>query len=364
VTDDTQTAPPSAAPGLDPERPPEAPCHLNAEEAVAWESGWMTGATAALRAAEADTSRLDWLERSRCSPEWDGACVPPWSVMDRAVMDALRGEGATLREAIDAAIEEAEDEDEEDDERCPTSGKYDCGMCSGEYCAQHASQPCDCDVIDRHTPAPKAAPTSSEACACICNYVCRMHAAQPIRERQYGAAPSLKEASQQFVKKMLHLTRGPLATTEDIGEVALLLREAIAAAALRAADADWYELSPAPPSSERCATAAHGDRLAVSHHSDGTPLCQECDARLLVAQYDLSNRLAGRETAPPSAAPSLADLVDLLIEKASDADYVAALGVLDSGYSLRREHAAALDAVNDAREAVLSDAARKEAGNE
>ena len=27
----------------------------------------------------------------------------------------------------------------------------DCIMCSGEYCEQHFDQPCDCDVVDRHT---------------------------------------------------------------------------------------------------------------------------------------------------------------------------------------------------------------------
>jgi len=30
------------------------------------------------------------------------------------------------------------------------SCKPDCKMCSGEYCATHYAQPCDCDVIDRH----------------------------------------------------------------------------------------------------------------------------------------------------------------------------------------------------------------------
>jgi hypothetical protein len=238
-----------------------------------------------LRAAEADTARLDWLERTaKAQGEVRIGYTEAWSesgdygdVLSEGpeefwLSDETNGNAdPTLREAIDAARKEAGNAD------------YD-GQCTG--CS------------------PRAKPGAPHA-----SYCPKFREAAPP-----SAAPTLVEA--------------------------------------------W------DAASERCATAAHGDRLAVSHHSDGTPLCQECDARLLVAQYDLSNRLAGRETAPPSAAPSLADLVDLLIEKASDADYVAALGVLDSGYSLRREHAAALDAVNDAREAVLSDAARKEAGNE
>jgi hypothetical protein len=27
-----------------------------------------------------------------------------------------------------------------------------CSKCSGEYCERHFDKPCDCDVIDRHTP--------------------------------------------------------------------------------------------------------------------------------------------------------------------------------------------------------------------
>ena len=30
------------------------------------------------------------------------------------------------------------------------SGEGGCAMCSGEYCAKHFRDPCDCDVIDRH----------------------------------------------------------------------------------------------------------------------------------------------------------------------------------------------------------------------
>jgi hypothetical protein len=36
------------------------------------------------------------------------------------------------------------------------------------------------------TPEPQPAPPSQ--CTCLCNYVCPMHAAQPIRERTYGSA--------------------------------------------------------------------------------------------------------------------------------------------------------------------------------
>lgn len=31
--------------------------------------------------------------------------------------------------------------------------KPDCPMCSGEYCERHITEPCDCDVIERHEPA-------------------------------------------------------------------------------------------------------------------------------------------------------------------------------------------------------------------
>lgn len=33
---------------------------------------------------------------------------------------------------------------------CPTTGSFDCGYCSGELCAVHGYQPCDCDVLERH----------------------------------------------------------------------------------------------------------------------------------------------------------------------------------------------------------------------
>jgi hypothetical protein len=56
---------------------------------------------------------------------------------------------------IDAAIGDR-DEDERLDEHgeplppnCTGEG---CSKCSGEYCERHFDKPCDCDVIDRHTP--------------------------------------------------------------------------------------------------------------------------------------------------------------------------------------------------------------------
>lgn len=30
----------------------------------------------------------------------------------------------------------------------------DCPMCSGEWCAQHFDDPCDCDTVDRHAGEP------------------------------------------------------------------------------------------------------------------------------------------------------------------------------------------------------------------
>jgi hypothetical protein len=46
-----EAPPPAAAPGLDPDDPPDAPCEWDNSEAAAWQSGWSTGAAAALRAA-------------------------------------------------------------------------------------------------------------------------------------------------------------------------------------------------------------------------------------------------------------------------------------------------------------------------
>lgn len=33
---------------------------------------------------------------------------------------------------------------------CPESGRVDCQMCSGEMCAEHGFDPCDCDSAERH----------------------------------------------------------------------------------------------------------------------------------------------------------------------------------------------------------------------
>lgn len=33
---------------------------------------------------------------------------------------------------------------------CPETGERDCTRCSGEFCEQHGTQPCDCDTAERH----------------------------------------------------------------------------------------------------------------------------------------------------------------------------------------------------------------------
>jgi hypothetical protein len=38
----------------------------------------------------------------------------------------------------------------EESDECPTTGEEDCGRCSGAYCGIHITDPCDCDVLDRH----------------------------------------------------------------------------------------------------------------------------------------------------------------------------------------------------------------------
>ncbi len=38
-----------------------------------------------------------------------------------------------------------------DGDACPITGEANCRRCSGEYCEQHFSRPCNCDVISRHT---------------------------------------------------------------------------------------------------------------------------------------------------------------------------------------------------------------------
>lgn len=39
-------------------------------------------------------------------------------------------------------------------DRCPTTGLFDCPKCSGEYCESHGTDPCDCDVVERHAAQP------------------------------------------------------------------------------------------------------------------------------------------------------------------------------------------------------------------
>jgi hypothetical protein len=77
-------------------------------------------------------------------------------------------------------------------------------------------------------PEPQPAPPSQ--CTCLCNYVCPMHAAQPIRERTYGSAAP-PAAAPGLVER---LERGALKMGENgwYWEADLMLE---AAAALRAA---------------------------------------------------------------------------------------------------------------------------------
>ena len=44
-----------------------------------------------------------------------------------------------------------------DSDRCPETGQADCQRCSGEFCEQHGTQPCECDVAERHQPDDKSA---------------------------------------------------------------------------------------------------------------------------------------------------------------------------------------------------------------
>lgn len=60
-----------------------------------------------------DTDRIAFLEGLHLEVEVDGACSPPWSVFARQAehgplpRQGLIGEGDTLRDAIDVAIEAA-----------------------------------------------------------------------------------------------------------------------------------------------------------------------------------------------------------------------------------------------------------------
>jgi len=62
----------------------------------------------ALRAALADQRRLEWLDAQTMNVEYDGACPLPWSIFDvqigRVKRSTLKGEGESLRAAIDAAL--------------------------------------------------------------------------------------------------------------------------------------------------------------------------------------------------------------------------------------------------------------------
>ena len=62
----------------------------------------------ALRAALADQRRLEWLDAQTMNVEYDGACPLPWSIFDvqigRVKRSTLKGEGESLRAAIDAAM--------------------------------------------------------------------------------------------------------------------------------------------------------------------------------------------------------------------------------------------------------------------
>lgn len=40
-----------------------------------------------------------------------------------------------------------------------------CTRCSGEYCERHFDQPCDCDVVERHS-SPAPAPRENQCDGC------------------------------------------------------------------------------------------------------------------------------------------------------------------------------------------------------
>jgi hypothetical protein len=58
----------------------------------------------------------------------------------RDLLAVLPPRGSTA-EAIDS-----------DSNNCPDTGERRCSLCSGEWCLQHMELPCDCDVVERHTP--------------------------------------------------------------------------------------------------------------------------------------------------------------------------------------------------------------------
>lgn len=74
--------------------------------------------------------------------------LPEGATLDSVTVDAFADATRAAMSASPPAVP-IEDDDECDE---------DCPRCSGEYCNRHGNEPCDCDVVDRHTAPPNIAP--------------------------------------------------------------------------------------------------------------------------------------------------------------------------------------------------------------
>jgi len=139
---------------------------------------------------------------------------------------------------------------ESDGRAVPCEYGDDCGRCSGEYCETHGNDPCDCDVVDRHTVqralltvAPRTLkdyrPQHDEDCAI---YLCRhcggrLYRGQPPKACIcHGLTRTPKPCSCGLDAL---LTAAPRSQGEDVDAAALLLpayRAEVEASALKDED--------------------------------------------------------------------------------------------------------------------------------